>query len=472
MSADPPIWSRSVEDLSALLDARAFSPETLLETVLARCTALNGTLNALVTIDETGARAAAAASAARQAAGRRLGPLDGLPLSVKDNLYVGGLRATWGSVLYRDFVAPQDDLCVERLRAAGAVIVGKSNTPEFALGAHTGNALFGATRNPWDPSRVPAGSSGGAAASVASGMLPLAIGTDAGGSIRLPAAYCGVVGFKPTVGRIPRLHGFPPMVVDFQSIGLMARSIEGIRLLLDATAAPDPRDRASLAFGPRVDRPAPRTLRIGWIAEAGGEPVEPEVARATADAARLLRELGHEVVETAPVYDLDELVRFWAVLSSVGLARAVEPHAGWEERITPPMAALARTGHPRAATEYVNALDRLAAFRVRTTEAFAPFDLLLTPTSPVLPWPIDGTPPARIAGRDTTPRTPMAFTTFVNAMGYPALSLPLSIGSGGLPIGIQLVGRFGDDGLLLQLGRSIEQAADWRRVWPPSFQPT
>jgi aspartyl-tRNA(Asn)/glutamyl-tRNA(Gln) amidotransferase subunit A len=276
-----------------------------------------------------------------------------------------------------------------------------------------------------------------------------------------------VIGFKPTVGRIPRLHGFPPMVVDFQSIGLMARSVAGIRLLLESTAAPDPRDRASLAFGATIDRPAPRALRIGWVAEAGGEPVEPEVARETAEVARLLRELGHEVLETSAVYDLGELVQFWAVLSSAGLARVVVRSEGWEQAVTPPMAALARSGMGRTAAEYVDALDRLASFRVRTTEAFAPFDLLLTPTSPVLPWPIEAGPPGQVAGRDTTVRTPMAFTTFVNAMGYPAISLPCGSSDTGLPVGVQLVGRFGDDALLLQVAESIETAVGWRLHWPP-----
>src|ERR1700738_2992539 len=201
-------WALTAADLTAAYARGAATPEPALESVLGRIEAVNPDLNAVVTIDLAGARAAAGA---RWRAGQALGPLDGIPLTVKDNLFVGGLRATWGSALFVDFIAPQDDLPVARLRAAGAVIVGKTNTPELSLSGYTDNLIFGSTGNPWAPALSPGGSSGGPVAAVASGMAPLALATDAGGSIRRPAGHTGVAGLKPGLGQVPRRFGFPPL---------------------------------------------------------------------------------------------------------------------------------------------------------------------------------------------------------------------------------------------------------------------
>ena len=465
MSALRDLASLDLPTLAQALDRGELSPVELLQACLDRIAAVNPILNALVTLDEAGAKAAARNSEARQRAGNRLGPLDGIPLSIKDNLFVRGLRATWGSRLYESFVPEQDDIWVERLRAAGAVIVGKSNTPEFALGIHTDNPVFGPTRNPWATDRVPGGSSGGAAASVASGMLPLAIGTDAGGSIRLPASFTGVVGLKPSMGRIPRLHGFPPIVTDFQVIGLMARSVAAVELGLAVLAGPDDRDRASLALGkPEFARAHP--IRIGVVHEAGGEPVEPDVTQALRDAARAAGQLGR-IEEIPAPYDLDELKRFWAVLSPAGLARVVGKFPDWGERATPAMAALARQGMSITASQYVDAMDRVAAFRAGVASAFEPHDLLLTPTSPAVPGPLGSPPPEQMAGRAASARTPLAVNTFANATGYPAISLPWTRSREGLPIGVQLVAKFGQERLLLAMAKELERLSPWKDSKPP-----
>ena len=203
-------WQLDATSLSALLDAREITPLQLLEQSLARLDALEPVLNAFTHVDRDGALAAARAATARQASGTRLSPLDGIPVSVKDNIFVAGMPARWGSLLFRDHVPDRDDICVERLRAAGAVIIGKTTTPEFALLGRTDSRLSGVTRSPWDPALTPGGSSGGAVASVAAGVTPLAIGTDMGGSTRLPASYTGLVGMRPSTGRLPRRFGFPP----------------------------------------------------------------------------------------------------------------------------------------------------------------------------------------------------------------------------------------------------------------------
>ncbi len=454
--------------LSDLLDRRAMSATELLDLALESYGRLNPACNAIVTVDLDGARAAARRTDARQMAGERLGPFDGIPLSVKDNLHVGGMRATWGSKLFEFFIAPKDDITIARLRAAGAVLVGKSNTPELALAGHTNSPLFGPTCNPWNTALIPGGSSGGAAASVASGMLPFAVGTDAGGSIRQPAAYTGVVGFKPSAGRLPRLHGFPALVLDFQVIGLMSRSVRDIEVGLRVMAGPDPRDRASLGFGtPRDGKTGP--LRVAYVSEIAGQPVEPEIAGAVARAAVVMESLGHAVLPLEKLYDPDMLRSFWGTLSAAGVARALRGHLRWQDQVTPFIHETATRGLAIGAADYVDALDLLAQFRVETAEVVEPYELVLTPTSPVFPWPIEGQPPSTIAGRPTDSRTPMAFTTFVNATGYPAVSLPCGVSSTGLPIGLQLVAQFGQESLLLRSAAAFEEAAPWRERRPPLF---
>jgi aspartyl-tRNA(Asn)/glutamyl-tRNA(Gln) amidotransferase subunit A len=263
-----PAWALDAADLVAAYRAGRLDPVSALEACLARIEAANPALNAIVTLDRPGARAAAEASAARWQAGAPLGPFDGVPVTVKDNLFVGGLRATWGSRLHDRHIAPRDDIPVARLRAAGAVILGKTNTPELALAGFTDNPLFGSTGNPWAPDRQPGGSSGGAVAAVAAGMGPIALATDAGGSLRRPAGHAGVATIKPTPGRVPRRWGFPPLAADFQVIGPIARSVRDLRcaLAMIGDARPVP--------------PAPARLRILAVRRCGEAPVDPGVLAA------------------------------------------------------------------------------------------------------------------------------------------------------------------------------------------------
>jgi aspartyl-tRNA(Asn)/glutamyl-tRNA(Gln) amidotransferase subunit A len=434
---------------------------------LARIEADNPRLNAVVTLDAAGARVAAEASEARRRAGVSLGPLDGLPFTVKDNLFVGGMRATWGSRVFADHVAEADDLCVARLRAAGAVLLGKTNTPELALAAHTTNPLFGSTRNAWNPALVPGGSSGGAAAAVATGMSPLAIGTDAGGSIRLPAALCGVTGFKPSTGLIPRLHGFPPLALDFQAIGVMARSAGEIGAAMDVLAGPDARDRASLAFAGWRERPA-RRLRIRLVITAPGEGTDPAISALVRDAAAVLASLGHEVSEGPMPHDSGVLRDLWATLTAAGVARAVTHREGWQELVTPQIRATAEAGLALPATRYVQALDALAAWRAATSAAMQGVDILATPTCPVPAWPIETGPPTQVAGIPASPRMATAFTGFANAMGWPGISLPCGLTPEGLPAGLHLVAPYGEDAVVLALAEAFQSATTWHTQTPPT----
>ena len=397
--------------------------------------------------------------------GSRLGPLDGLPVSIKDNIFVQGLRATWGSNLYREFAPEYDDLAVTRLRAAGALILGKTNTPEFALASFTDNLVFGPTRNPWNPDLTPGGSSGGAVAAIAAGMVPLAIGTDAGGSIRRPASHTGVVGFRPSTGRVPRLYGFPPLAHDFQVIAPAARTVAETELLYRCIAGSDPRDRASLLCGMEAKR-LPERIRIRYIPTIGGAPVENEIQSAVEDAASAFREMSLVVEEGDAPYDLAQIEETWTTLSSAGLARVLSAHGDGHELIHPGSTAIVERGRKITATQYVKALDAVADIRRRFAQSFEEFDFLLMPTSPALPWPI-GEPYARqIKGIQAGPRSAAMFATFVNAAGLPAINLPVNPASSGLPIGMQCVARFGADDDLLSLAAKFEAARPWSARWP------
>lgn len=463
------LWRLSASEMADGFAAGSLSPVDALDSCLARCEAINGALNAIVTFDEAGARAAAEASAARHRAGTALGRLDGVPLTVKDNLYVGGLRATWGSALFGDHIAPCDDIAVERLRAAGAVIVGKTNTPEFAISAHTDNRVFGVSRNPWDTALTPGGSSGGAVASVAAGMLPLAIATDAGGSIRRPSGYAGLVGLRPSTGRVARCFGFPPLALDFQAIGPIARTVADVRLAFETIAGPDPRDRLSFAAAKAAGRGSDHAspLRIGLVTGVADAPVEPAIVTATEAAATIFADaLGCAVAPAAPPYDVEEIAGLFGGLSAAGLARVVAGHDDWRDRVDPEVIPAIETGLAMNAADYVPLIDRLGALRSAAPAKFEHVDIYLLPCSAAMPWPAKTRFPKTIAGRDVGPRGAAIFSTFVNALGLPGLALPAPVADGALPIGFQLVGNYGDDALLLDIAERYEAACPWHERRP------
>ena len=292
------MWGRTATELAAGIRAREFSVREVMESHLARIEAVNPRVNAIVTLDAEGALPAASAADA----GEPRGVLHGLPIAVKDLEDTAGMRTTYGSPLFASHVPDADSLLVERLRAAGAIVIGKTNTPEFGAGSQTFNAVFGATRNPWDLSRTPGGSSGGAAAAVASGMLPFADGSDLGASVRNPAAFCGLVGLRPSPGVIPDAGPGDPWN-PLPVLGPIARTVEDVALLLSALAGPDPRDPLSVG-GPFV--PAwgeVRGLRIGWSPTLGGLPVDPEVTAVLEAQRATFEALGCVVEEAEPSFE-------------------------------------------------------------------------------------------------------------------------------------------------------------------------
>jgi aspartyl-tRNA(Asn)/glutamyl-tRNA(Gln) amidotransferase subunit A len=462
------IWSLGATELGRAYRARELSPVEALEAIIARCELVNPQLNAIVTFDLEGAREAARASEARWGTGNALGALDGVPLTVKDNIPVRGLRTTWGSRILADYVPSQDELPVARLRAKGAVIVGKTNVPEFTLQGYTDNDLFGTTRNPWDVRLTPGGSSGGAVAAVAAGLGPLALGTDGGGSIRRPAAHAGLVGLKPSTGRVARTNGLPVILHDFEVIGPMARTTADAALLFSAIAGSHPHDRASLAFAvvPRAVEAEPSELKILYVPRFAGSPVDPEIASHVAEAARQLEALGHRVEEGEAPFDIAAVDRIWAVAGPAGLAWFLRDKPGWRDVVRDSLRQVAEQGAALAATDYVEALNRVTALRAELADGFTRFDVILTPSFAALPWTADVTHPESIDGKSVGPRGHAVFTAFANAGGLPGISVPCRASQTGLPIGIQLVGPYGADELLLSLAGQFERAHPWADRWP------
>ncbi len=450
-------WRADATGLASSLRAGAVTAEGLLDLFLARIRRIDPLLNCFVTLDEAGARAAARDSDARLRAGEPRSAMEGIPVSIKDNILVGGMRATWGSRALADFVPDRDELPVARLRDAGAVILGKTNVPELTLEGYTRNDLFGVTRNPWDLRLTPGGSSGGAASGVAAGLVPVALGTDGGGSIRRPACHTGLVGYKPSTGRVARIDGFPAILTDFETVGTLTRSVADAVMLDRLLAGPDPRDRRSLY----AEAPAwtGGTRRILYVPRFGASPVDPEVAAMTDAVADSLARAGHVIERTEVFFDLDELARVWFVITRAGVAWLTGREGG---RIAVQAGAsvrgMAADGAAVTGADYIDALERVAAFRRRCAELFAGIDLVLTPTAAALPWPAEAPYPDRIAGQSAGPRDHAVFTGWVNIAGLPGISLPVAVSASRLPIGVQFVGGFGADATLLAFAQDFAAA--------------
>jgi aspartyl-tRNA(Asn)/glutamyl-tRNA(Gln) amidotransferase subunit A len=440
----------SAAELTAGYAQRQFTPRDALDAVLARLDAVNPRINAVVTLDIVAARAAADASTARWRRGAALGPHDGVPLTVKDNIPVAGMRATWGSRIYADWTPEKDELPVAKLRAAGAVILGKTNCPEFTLQGYTDNLLFGVTRNPHNLALTPGGSSGGAVAAVAGGIGPVAVGTDGGGSIRRPAAHTGLVGLKPSRDAVARADGFPVILLDCEVIGPIARTVADTRALFHALAGTMPAATS-----------APRAQRIVYVRQFGGSPVDPEIAASVAAAARDLASLGHVIEEGDAPFDIDELNTAWPIISQVGLAWLLKDYTERLDEISAPMRDMARAGAAVSATAYYGAIDVITRLRQAMRAFFTHYHMILTPAIAALSWPAAEPFPPVIDGQSVGPRGHAVFTAFVNMAGCPAISIPCTPSRGGLPIGFQLVGAIGADETLLAVAESYERVRPW-----------
>ena len=450
----------TITDIAAALRTGRVNATALVERSLERIRRLDGRFNSFVALDEPGAAHAARQSDARLSQGTARSALEGVPISIKDNIHVAGMPSTWGSRALAAFRSAIDELPVARLRAAGAIVIGKTNVPEFTLEGYTGNDLFGVTRNPWNADLTPGGSTGGGAASVAAGFVPAALGTDGGGSIRRPACHTGLVGFKPSIGRWPRIDGFPAILTDFETAGVLTRTVDDTMLLDEVLKGSDARDRRSLyaTAGPwRREKP-----RVLYVPRFGESPVDPEVASHVAAFARTLESLGHEVQERPVFFDLEDAARIWSVISRAGVAWLLRENPTFELQVGASARAMAAEGRKMSGADYIDALERVAGFRRLCAELFAEVELVLTPTAAALPWPAATAYPAVIDGRPAGPRDHAIFTGWANISGVPAISLPIGVSRSGLPIGAQLAAGFGADDSLLGFACTIA-----RMVAPP-----
>lgn len=469
----------SAVDLAASIAGRALSPVELIEATLARIEASQPTLNAFITVCADEARAAARAAEAAVMRGDRLGPLHGIPFAVKDLVNTAGVRTTFASVALTDNVPTADSPSVARLKAAGAILVGKTTTPEFGHKCFTEAPLFGRTANPWDVSRTPGGSSGGAAAAVAAGLGPIGIGTDGGGSSRIPAACCGIVGFKQTLGLVP--HDLTPDGFGNQAhITPMARTVMDAALMLQAMAGPHPCDPHSLgltvpdfvaAAQPRGDL---KGVRIGWRPLLGNQTLGREVQAQCEAAVAALAGLGATVEPFDEPFASTEPI--WLILTqSFWNARFRQYVGRFGNRMSDTLIRQMDTGAAHSAVALQQAMfERTRIFR-DIQRWFDRFDLVATPTlsRTALPIEHDFFAPIEIDGAvtDTVRNAWYPYTLPFNLSGNPAVTLPCGFASDGLPVGLQLIAPHLGDARLLRAAALFEQVQPWaaRRPQLPGF---
>ncbi len=449
--------------------AKELSAREAVDEALARLEARNPAINAFVYSDPEGARAQAAAIDDAVARGLDPGPLCGVPIGVKDLEAVAGMPLTFGSRAFRENVAAEDSVQVTRLRAAGAVVLGKTNTPEFGYKGFTENRLFGATRNPWNPERTPGGSSGGSAAAVTAGIVPLATAGDGGGSIRIPAAFSGCYGIKPSAGRIPRAGANAPTWGTHSTLGPVSRTVRDAARYLDAASGPHPNDLDALDSPPGVYEaavigPPPKLRRIAWSAGLGYAAVDPEVARLAGAAAKALAAaVGAELVEANPGFD--DPMAAWYMMAAPGDVRLID--AMTEEQkaeLEKGFVLFAEQARGIMGVDIANALEARHQLNRTMTAFFGKYDLLLTPTVACTAFPAEGPPPAEIGGKPVGAAGYLPFTPPFNMTGHPAASLPAGLAADGLPVGLQVVAPRHADALLLAVSAAYEAANPWR--WP------
>lgn len=460
----------SATELAALIRTKQVSPVEVTSAVLDRLEALQPTLNAFCLVAHDVARAAAREAEIAVMKGEPLGPLQGVPLSVKDVIFTRALRTTGGSRLFAEAVPEEDAIAVARIRAAGAVLLGKTNTSEFGHKGITDNALFGITRNPWDPSRTPGGSSGGAAAAVASGIGPLALGTDGGGSIRIPAAFCGVYGLKPSWGRVPQHAGFPGWERLSQT-GPITRTVRDAALLLDVIAGSDDRDLDSLPreAGSYVDACDGdiKGLHVAWSPDLGYAAVDPVVLAICENAAAEFESLGCHVEVVNPGWENLEGAFITIVAAQLYAAWANELETSGS-LMDPSLVKFLRRGATVSARDYLSAHTRVRTYWLEVLAFLARFDLLLTPTVAVPPFLAGESVPREIAGHEVSVLGWMPFTYPFNLTGQPAATVPAGWSAERLPVGLQIVGRRHADRTVLAASSAFEAACPWRERRPES----
>jgi len=455
--------------MAALIRTKQLSAREALAEHLKQVDRINPKVNAIVTLVPGMAAKAAAEADEKQARGEKLGPLHGLPVAHKDLLETKGIRTTFGSPIFKDFIPTEDNIVVERMARAGAITIGKTNTPEFGAGSQTFNTVFGATRNPYDLTKTCGGSSGGAAVALAGGMTPVATGSDAGGSLRNPAAFCNVVGFRPSPGRVPN----PKAAFAWSTMstsGCLGRSVADLALALSTIAGPDPRTPLSIDEpGELFARPLDRSFkgtRVAWFKELGGVPFDPRVRTVVDNHRATFESLGCIVEPAEPDFAPAEIyfrvIRAWSAAASYGAPLRQHSEAFKDTlkdeierglRLTGEDVAHAEVAHGQMWRRFQAFLEKYDYFVLPTTQ-LPPFDVNM-------PWPTE------IAGVKFTNYIDwMKACWYISATGNPAASVPAGFTPEGLPVGIQIVGRDKADFGVLQLAHAFEQATGFGKKRP------
>ncbi|MFN0071294.1 MAG: amidase [Chloroflexota bacterium] len=453
----------TIAALAPRIERRDISPTELTQATLARIERLNPTLNAFLTVTGELALEQARGAEAEIAAGVYRGPLHGIPISLKDLYLTKGIRTTGGSKILGDWVPDEDSAVGERLRAAGSILVGKNHMHEFAFGTTNLNPHYGPALNPWDQGRVTGGSSGGTAVAVATGMSQMSMGSDTGGSIRMPAAFCGVSGIKATYGRVSK-YGALPLAWSMDHTGPLARSAEDLAIVLNAIAGFDPRDPTT------VDRAVPNYratlndgaagLRLGIIQEYADDSVDAESVAAMHAALAELQALGAQVRTVS----FKEVTSFLGAATTILHAEGAAYHAKWlierPQDYSPAVLERLQVGSVLPAIDYVNAQRARRLLIDRALGIMEEFDALACPTMPVLP------PLLEEGNRPEIHGNLARHTRLFNLLGFPTASYPCGFSVNGLPIGLQVAGRPWDEAMVLRIGHALQQATDWHQRWP------
>ena len=463
MSADLAFMS-AVELAQAIRQKKVSSLEAT-ENFLQRIDRLDSQLHSYLTLRQDEALADARAADEAVQMGSELGPLHGVPISIKDLEMTKGVTTTMGSAVFRDRVPDMDSIVVERVKASGAIILGKTNTPEFGQSGTTENKLGDPCRNPWNTERTPGGSSGGAAAALAAGLCTVSIGSDGGGSIRIPASFTGVFGIKPTQGRVPRYGGYGrPSANHFSQSGPITRTVADSALLLQVVAGPDSRDVTS------IRQPAPdfsaglaagvQGMRLAWSSDFGYAAVDPGVVEITRQAANLFAEMG-ATVEDANLNLEDPFPAFWDVFATAAYTSYSDLLQDHRNDFTE--YGLKALDHGREVTgaDLSRAIYQVDRIGRRLEDFFDDFDLLLSPTMAVPAFPIEQRPGV-IGGREVEPFWGfLPFTYPINMSGQTAASVPCGYSADGMPIGLHIIGPRGSEAKVLQASAAFEQAQPW-----------